>query len=80
MELRDNWNKINISVNIKNQNFTIGIKSNDNQERDYLVMQIFKKTITKENKRYQVSWPWRTHNHYLCENYKLSLGRLVKLV
>ena len=59
---------------------TIGIKSNDNQERDYLVMQIFKKTITKENKRYQVSWPWRTQNHYLCQNYKLSLGRLVKLV
>ena len=36
---------------------TIGIKSNINQERDDLVMQMFKNTITKENRRYQVSWP-----------------------
>ena len=53
---------------------TIGIKSKDNQEREDLVM--FKKTITKEGKRYRVSWPWRTQNHNLRENYKLSLGRL----
>ena len=36
---------------------TIGIKSKDNQERDSSVMQMFKKTITKENRRYYVSWP-----------------------
>ena len=55
---------------------TIGIKSTNNQEKDDLVMQMFKNTITKENRRYQVSWPWRTQKHNLPENYELSLGRL----
>ena len=55
---------------------TIGIKSKDNQEKDDLVMQMFKNTTTKEDRRYQVSRPWRTQNHNLPENYKLSLGRL----
>ena len=36
---------------------TIGIKSKNNQERDDLVMQVFKNAITKEGRRYQVSWP-----------------------
>ena len=39
---------------------TTGIKSKDNQGRDDLVMQIFKNTITKEDRRFQVSWPWRS--------------------
>ena len=35
---------------------TIGIKSKDNQERDdMVVMQMFKNTITKEDRRYKVS-------------------------
>ena len=34
---------------------TIGIKSNINQERDDLVMQMFQNTITIEDRRYQVS-------------------------
>ena len=55
---------------------TIGIKSKNNQEKDDLVMQMFKNTITKESRRYQVSWPWRTQKHNLPENYELSLGRL----
>ena len=36
---------------------TIGIKSKNNQKRDDLVMQVFKNAITKEGRRYQVSWP-----------------------
>ena len=47
---------------------TIGIKSKDNQEKDDLVMEMFKNTTTKEDRRYQVSWPWRTKNHNLPEN------------
>ena len=39
-------------------------------------MQIFNKAITKEDRRYQNSWPWRAQNHNLPENDELSLGRL----
>ena len=55
---------------------TTEIKSKDNQERDDLVMRMFKNSITKEDKRYYVCWRWRTQNHNLPENYQLSLGRL----
>ena len=36
---------------------TIKVKQKDNQEREDLVMQTFKNTVTKD-RRYQVSWPW----------------------
>ena len=39
-------------------------------------MQMLKNTITKEDRRYQVSWSWRTENHNLPENCELSLSRL----
>ena len=55
-------------------------KIKDNQERDALVMQIFMNTITKEDRRYQVSWSWRTQNHNLSEKYELSLGKLKTLM
>ena len=36
-------------------------------------MEMFSNTITKEDRRYQVSWPWRTQNQNLSEKYELSL-------
>ena len=39
-------------------------------------MEMFSNTITKEDRRYQVSWPWRTQNQNLSEKYELSLGSL----
>ena len=39
-------------------------------------MQIFQNTITKEDRRYQHSWPWGNQNHNLPKNYELLLGRL----
>ena len=44
---------------------TIGIKSKDNQEEDNLVIQIFRSTISKNDKRLQVSWPWITQDQNL---------------
>ena len=46
--------------------------------RDYFVMEIFKNIITKEGRRYQISWQWRTQNHNLLENYELLLKRFEK--
>ena len=43
-------------------------------------MQIFKNTITKEDRRYQASWSWRNKNHNLPENHELLLGRLKTLM
>ena len=39
-------------------------------------MEMFSNTITKEDRRYQVSWPWRTQNQNLYEKYELLLGSL----
>ena len=41
-----------------------------------MVIQIFQNTITKEDRRYQHSWPWGNQNHNLPKNYELLLGRL----
>ena len=59
---------------------TIKVKPNDNQEREDLVMLTLKNTVTKEDRRHQVSWLWRTQNHNLLENYEPSLGRLKALI
>ena len=45
----------------------------------YYITYIFENTITKENNRYYISWPWRDENPCLPENYALSLGRLKSL-
>ena len=59
---------------------TIKVKPKGSQEREDLVMQTFKNAATKEDRRHQVSWPWRTQNHDLLENYEPSLGRLKALI
>lgn len=52
----------------------------DNEERDNLVKQMFKRTIMKNYRRYRVSCPWKTQNQNLPEYYELSLGRLKTLM
>ena len=42
-------------------------------------MKIFKNIITKEGRRYQISWQWRTQNHNLLENYNSYLSVLRKI-
>ena len=37
---------------------TIKVKPKDNQGKHDLIIQTFKKTVTKEDRRYQVSLPW----------------------
>ena len=44
-------------------------------------MDWFKGTVSRKDKRYFVSWPWREENEsYLPENFELSLGRLKSLI
>ena len=45
-------------------------------ERDDFVMNSFKGTVSRKDKRYFVSWPWREENEsHFPENFGLSLGR-----
>ena len=56
---------------------TIGIKPDEPTNTDEIATEMFKDTVTKEGKRYFVSWPWRNEDQDLLpENYQLSLGRL----
>ena len=56
---------------------SIGIKPDDPKEKDDIALEMFKNTVTKEDQRYSVSWPWRNEDQYILpENYELSLGRL----
>ena len=60
---------------------TIGINPKSKDERDDLVMESFKNTVSKQpDGRYQVSWPWRKDDPNLPDNYELSLGRLKTLI
>ena len=59
----------------------IGIKPKEKGERDDFVMDWFKGTVSRKDKRYFVSWPWREENEsHLPENFELSLGRLKSLI
>ena len=44
-------------------------------------MDWFKDTVSRKDKRYFLSWPWREENEsHLPENFELSLGRLKSLI
>ena len=59
----------------------IGIKPKEKGERDDFVMDWFKDTVSRKDKRYFLSWPWREENEsHLPENFELSLGRLKSLI
>ena len=59
----------------------IRIKPKEKGESDYFLMDCFKGTVRRKDKRYFVSWPWREENEFnLPENFELSLGRLKSLI
>ena len=60
---------------------SIGINPKSKAERDDLVMESFKKTISRQpDGRYKVYWPWRKENLDIKDNYELALGRLKSLI
>ena len=59
----------------------IGIKPKEKGESDDFVMDWFKGTVSRKDKRYFVSWARREENEsHLPENSELSLGRLKSLI
>ena len=68
-DLEDFWNIESIGVTDKPRT------SSDEQARTH-----FKETLTFENGRYQVTWPWKEENPDLPLNRELSMGRLKSTV
>uniref|UniRef100_A0A1I7VAC2 DUF1758 domain-containing protein n=1 Tax=Loa loa TaxID=7209 RepID=A0A1I7VAC2_LOALO len=58
----------------------IGIQEQPNEHDDEKALEQFKNCITKENNRYQVSWPWKDSKINLQDNYGLCYGRLRTLI
>ena len=68
--VKDLWNLENIRI-----------KPKEKGERDDFVMDWFRGMVSRKDKRFFVSWPWREENEsYLPENFELSLGRLKSLI
>ena len=68
-DLKDFWNIENIGV-LDNPNTSIG----------EMVKQQFQETVSFENGRYQVRWPWKDELPDLPVNKELALGRLKSTV
>ena len=64
-DLEDFWNIENI-----------GIFDNPRTTNDKMVKKQFKETLTFEDGRYHVNWPWKEENPDLPINRELALGRL----
>ncbi|XP_060608071.1 uncharacterized protein LOC132760172 [Ruditapes philippinarum] len=54
----------------------IGICDKDKMNDDELSMRKFKSTLTFQDGRYSVTWPWKEENPDLPENKGLAIGRL----
>ena len=68
--IEDLWSLESIAINPKSK-----------EERDDLLMESFKKTISRQpDGRYEVCWPWRKENPDIQDNYELALGRLKSLI
>ena len=60
---------------------SIGINPKSKEERDNLVVESFKKTISRQpDGRYEVCCPWRKENPDIQDNYRLALRRLKSLI
>ena len=55
---------------------SIGVTDKPNVKDEDIAMEKFTNTLKFENKRYQVTWPWKTENPDLPQNRQLAIGRL----
>ena len=58
----------------------IGISDSNEQNEDRLANDNFLQSITFDDNRYVVSWPWREPHRHLENNYSLAFGRLKSLM
>lgn len=54
----------------------LGIRSDELETADEMVIRNFRETVRKENGRFVVRWPWKTENPSIPSNYRLSIARL----
>ncbi|XP_062582984.1 uncharacterized protein LOC134244753 [Saccostrea cucullata] len=59
---------------------TIGIQDSPHTSDDEKALKNFNSTLKMENKRYQVTWPWKEEFPELPENRELAYGRLKSLL
>ena len=55
---------------------SIGVTDKPNIKGDDIAMETFRNTLRFENKRYQVTWPWKSENQDLLQNRQFAIGRL----
>uniref|UniRef100_A0AAF5Q7J0 DUF1758 domain-containing protein n=1 Tax=Wuchereria bancrofti TaxID=6293 RepID=A0AAF5Q7J0_WUCBA len=58
----------------------IGIQDRPDTQDDEQALEQFKKSITKQNGRYEVRWPWKPCEGKLSDNYGLCVSRLRMLI
>uniref|UniRef100_A8QGF2 Reverse transcriptase domain-containing protein n=1 Tax=Brugia malayi TaxID=6279 RepID=A8QGF2_BRUMA len=58
----------------------IGIQDRSDTQDDEQALKQFKKSITKQNGRYEVRWPWKPCKGKLSDNYGLCVSRLRMLI
>uniref|UniRef100_A0A1I7VPA4 Integrase_H2C2 domain-containing protein n=1 Tax=Loa loa TaxID=7209 RepID=A0A1I7VPA4_LOALO len=58
----------------------IGIQEPPTADDEDQALTYYKRTILKENGRYEVRWPWKNSIQKLSDNYGLCIGRLKSLV
>lgn len=54
---------------------SIRLTDNPGTEYDKIAMDNFRDTLTFEDNRYQVTWPWKTENSDLPQSRELAMGR-----
>ncbi|VDN95758.1 unnamed protein product [Brugia pahangi] len=58
----------------------IGIQDRSDTQDDEQALEQFKKSITKQNGRYEVRWPWKPCKGKLSDNYGLCVSHLRMLI
>uniref|UniRef100_A0A1I7W2N4 Uncharacterized protein n=1 Tax=Loa loa TaxID=7209 RepID=A0A1I7W2N4_LOALO len=58
----------------------IDIQDRSDTQDDEKVLEQFKKSVTRQNGRYEIRWPWKPCKDKLTHNYGLCVNRLRMLV